>query len=67
MGRKAMIDLEEAKALHDGPLTRPEYNELVGLKGLERDPSSGEKVLRRALEVRLNVWGVPTARERRNA
>jgi hypothetical protein len=61
-----MIDLEEAKALHDGPLTRLEYNELVGLKGLEADLTSGEKVHRRALEVRLDVWGVPTARERRN-
>jgi hypothetical protein len=61
-----MIDLEEAKALHDGPLTRPEYNELVGLTGLEPDLTSGEKVHRRALEVRLDVWGVPTARERRN-
>jgi hypothetical protein len=61
-----MIDLEEAKALHDGPLTRPEYNELAGLTGLERDLTSGERVHCRALEVRLDVWGVPTAQERRN-
>jgi hypothetical protein len=61
-----MIDLEEAKALHDGPLTRSEYNELVGLTNLERDLTSGEKVHRRALAVRLDVWGVPTAREQGN-
>ena len=61
-----MINLEEAKALHDGPLTRPEYNELVGLLGSERDLTSGEDEHRRALQVRLELWGVPTARERRN-
>jgi hypothetical protein len=34
--------------------------------GLERDLRPGEREHRRALEVRLDLWGVPTARERRN-